>query len=455
MQCLGSPSVCNCSKILFYIDVAPPTNPNIKGNCTNCVKLCYKITFLQVQELAEGAVSWCSGHGGRAPKKDIISKMAKLGGRGKHAQNAERDLQTAIRIYGRALGCKIENCEVRMWDPRDNVVVSVQLPVLFPDSLARAIWKYNPEVFENMFLGPGGANAAKLFWDNAKRNCPWYPPNVKETEHAGLIPLSLYGDDVQAYRNSDPGAISAIGWCSDFGRGNEAFLHYMLCTVFSEYCACEHTYRDLMQALLPRFHDMCEVDPQKNPWCSRGLRFVLTGVQGDLKWLLTVSGKVISFWLASRCMERGQRDGASDVEKLVALCTQSYASMLKMMDEAPLVMSRDQADRLYDAGIRHLQTYARLRALSAEVTRGKTPNRSSWTILPKHHHLWHALHQARDTLVNLNGYNLLAAESWVGLIGRMARTAHRTTVSLRTIQRYQCFLRMRLVKLARKLGPQL
>ena len=337
-----------------------------------------------------------------------------------------------------------------------------------------------------------------------------------------------------------------------------------------------------MQALLPRFHDMCDADPKKNPWCSRGLRFVFTGVQGDLKWLLSrydlhnyaknaccslcnavkndpdprktiacfteanqfvhvshetfcaergldewpapmiygvrlerflhdvahsqllgtgktlngsaliflcesgefspngsfptrgtytvnlnaalrvayvgfktwvkraglrvnqprftysrlnrknrvthpclaskaVSGKIISFWLASRCVERSERAGASDVEKLVALCTHSYASMLKMMDEAPLVMTPQQADDLYDVGNRHLQTYARLRALSAEVTRGKTPNRSSWTILPKHHHLWHALLQSKETRVNLNSYNLLAAESWVGIIGRMAR----------------------------------
>ena len=72
-------------------------------------------------------MSWCSGHGGKAPKKDLISKMARLGASGKHAQNAERDLQSAIRIYGRSLGCSIEKCEVRMWDPRDNVVISVEL----------------------------------------------------------------------------------------------------------------------------------------------------------------------------------------------------------------------------------------------------------------------------------------------------------------------------------------
>ncbi|CAE7362594.1 unnamed protein product [Symbiodinium sp. CCMP2592] len=460
--------------------------------------------------------------------------MARLGASGKHAQNAERDLQTAIRMYGRSLGCSIDKCKVRtvrMWDPRDNAIISVELEVLFPDTIARAIWQYSPDVFENIFLGPAGPEGAKLFWDNAKRNCPWYPPHIQQSEHAGLMPLSLYGDDVQAYRNSDPGAISAIGWCSDFGRGHEAFLHYMLCTVFSEYCACEHTYEDLMEALLPRFHDMCDADPKKNPWCSRGLRFVFTGVQGDLKWLLSryglhnyakngccslcnavkndpdpcktiacftaanqfvhvshenfcaeralhewpapmiygvrlerflhdvahsqllgtgktlngsaliflcesgefspngtfpprgfyndnlnaalrvayvefkawvkrsglrvnqprftysrlnrknrashpclaskaVSGKVISFWLASRCVERSERAGASDVEKLVALCTHAYASMLKKMDEAPLVMTQEQADDLYNVGIRHLQTYARGLALEGSWIAG-------------------------------------------------------------------------------------
>ena len=86
-------------------------------------------------------------------------------------------------------------------------------------------------------------------------------------------------------RNSDPGAISAVGWCSDFGRGNEAMLHYFLCTVYAEYCACDETYNDLLIALLPRFQSLCATDEKLNPWCSNGIRFVLTGVQGDLKWI--------------------------------------------------------------------------------------------------------------------------------------------------------------------------
>ena len=43
-------------------------------------------------------------------------------------QNAERDLQTAIRSYGRSLGCEIEYCDVRLWDPRENEIYTEKLP---------------------------------------------------------------------------------------------------------------------------------------------------------------------------------------------------------------------------------------------------------------------------------------------------------------------------------------
>ena len=133
-----------------------------------------------------------------------------------------------------------------------------------------------------------------------------------------------------------------------------------------------------------------------------------------------VSGKVISFWLASRCAARAERTGA-DLDKLVALTTWAYASMLKRMGEAGLVMSAEDTEAMYQDGMVHLRSYARLRSLSTQVTRGKVCNRSCWTILPKHHHLWHALRESRITRVNCNGYNLLSAESWVGSIGRMSR----------------------------------
>ena len=80
-----------------------------------------------MQELAAGAAAWAKARGGAVPAGDMVSKMAKIGAQGRHAQNAERDLQVAVRRYGRTLRVKLEECRVRMWDPRDNRVIYTDL----------------------------------------------------------------------------------------------------------------------------------------------------------------------------------------------------------------------------------------------------------------------------------------------------------------------------------------
>ena len=72
-------------------------------------------------------MSWCAANGGAPATKDMVSKMSKLGAGGLHKQNAERDLQSAIRMYGRSLGANIETCQVRVWDPSENRIVTQEL----------------------------------------------------------------------------------------------------------------------------------------------------------------------------------------------------------------------------------------------------------------------------------------------------------------------------------------
>ena len=105
----------------------------------------------------------------------------------------------------------------------------------------------------------------------------------------------------------------------------------------------------------------------------------------------------------------------------MAVCVQSYVNLLKHMDQSPLVLSELQAQQIYEAGQLHLETWANLRSLSNLVRRGRVPNRSLWMILPKMHHLKHCLDDTVATRVNPNASNLLAAESWVGAVGRMSR----------------------------------
>ena len=138
-------------------------------------------------------------------------------------------------------------------------------------------------MFEHIFFGKGGREGARTFWANARERCSWYPHHISDCWHSGLIPCAIYGDEVQAYRNTDPGSISVTGWCSELGFGVDAFLQYNLIAVYSEYCECEHTYGDLLEALLPRMARLCD-QQQDHPWKAE-FRFVFTGVRGDLKWI--------------------------------------------------------------------------------------------------------------------------------------------------------------------------
>ena len=132
-------------------------------------------------------------------------------------------------------------------------------------------------------------------------------------------------------------------------------------------------------------------------------------------------GKQISFFLACRALEFAGRDDATPLDSVVAVCIHSYVDMLRQFDENPLVMSAVQSERLYETGQRHLETWATLRSLSARIRKGRVPNRSLWMVLPKLHHLKHCLEDARLSHINPNMQNLLAAESWVGAIGRIGR----------------------------------
>ena len=135
-----------------------------------------------------------------------------------------------------------------------------------------------------------------------------------------------------------------------------------------------------------------------------------------------VNGKRISYWLASKCAERCNRLGedATELDILVMTTTWCYCAMLQQFENCPMVLTEAQAAKLHRFGMTHLLSYSALRSMSSQ-THGRVVNRSSWPVLPKHHHLQHALDDALETLINPGSYHLLGAESWVGIVGRMSR----------------------------------
>ena len=103
-------------------------------------------TSVQVQELAAAAMSWCAARGGDIEAKDMVWKLSKLGAGGRHPQNAERDLQATIRMYGQTVGAEIETCRVRLWDPRQETIIWTDLAATL-----------------HILKGPAPSNYSKLY----------------------------------------------------------------------------------------------------------------------------------------------------------------------------------------------------------------------------------------------------------------------------------------------------
>ena len=135
-----------------------------------------------------------------------------------------------------------------------------------------------------------------------------------------------------------------------------------------------------------------------------------------------INGKRISFWLAGLCVARVERLGgaSTELDKLVATTMWSYCAMLRHFDTCGIVLTPAEAQLMHRDGMLHLLSYSHLRKRSSVAT-GRALNRTSWSVLPKHHHLQHSLDDALTTLINPGSYHLLAAESFVGTIGRMSR----------------------------------
>ena len=467
------------------------------------------------------------------------------------------------------------------------------LPVLWPDEFAKAIYKYDPTVFHHMMMGSMSEEDAVEYWEHCSNHCAWFRahPSHQYPRKGRLIPLSLYGDEVQCYRNSEVGSVACIAWTTDFGYGHESLLRYYPICCYSEHCASEDTYDDVMSELAPRLTLMVDMD-FVHEWSSSGYAFMLSSIQGDLKWvhahyglhnyrrnnfcsfcgclkvhpdptmtisdfrlsaqhintpsdlsefhdraspIFTVPGatigrvqhdcmhsqllgtgkiangsaivylversfwngfqaqggdyadamdealriahkdflhwkrqnsldvtqprfscarlsrrnrqsyaclsskaapsKAVTLWIATRSVEFALLPTASEMDKQVAGCLHSYAAALKLMDESPLVLSQEQADFFHTNIMAHLQLFAQLNKSSREI-RGRMPGRNLWMIIPKAHHLMHFASVVQVECLNPKAWSLFMAEDFIGRISRIARVCHRSSVSMRTLERY-------------------
>ena len=187
----------------------------------------------EAQELAQASINLCQRFNGHVPEGELIRKIAAIGNHGNQPQNCERDLQRLIRRHELSLPIPIEHCEVEMYDPKTQRTNTRKLPIIFPDAFAAAVFAKSEDLFKHLFLGDVDARA---YWDHVEKHCSWFrdhpAKNLDVARRAKLIPLSLYGDEVQSFRNTEGGVVCVMGWSSDFGHGKPPLSRYFcICCV--------------------------------------------------------------------------------------------------------------------------------------------------------------------------------------------------------------------------------
>ncbi len=165
-----------------------------------------------------------------------------------------------------------------------------------------------------------------------------------------------------------------------------------------------------------------------------------------------IPSKVVTFWVAHCCVEHAARPCATDLDCIVSTCMHSYAGALRIMGSAGLILSVQEANNYHHAVMLHLQSYAALHKLSRAAQR-KDINRTMWLLICKHHHYYHHAKTTKLERLNPSISQLLAAEDWVGRVGRIARSTHKGNVSLRTLERYLSLVYLELSKIDRAGNP--
>ena len=214
----------------------------------------------------------------------MISKLSRIAANGNQPSHAERDLHVVLgRISN--LHMAFEEVDVRMWNHKESKIMRTKIPVLMPDKLAAAIWSLGEETFQWFFLGDMSRDDVEQYWNHVYMTSDWFRAHPAATyPRSGLVPLSLYGDEVCTYKGTEVGTIMVLAWTSDFTYKRSPFMRYLLLTAYSEYIASDHTYDDIMTAVCERITLMVDIN-KKFPWSHR-FNFMFSSNQGDLKFML-------------------------------------------------------------------------------------------------------------------------------------------------------------------------
>ena len=172
-----------------------------------------------------------------------------------------------------------------MYDPSSMEESVQKLPMILPHQLCLALWKRGENVFRRCLFGNLNDQEVEQFWNHVADKCSWFAshPAAQWPTRGRIASVGSYGDEVQAYRNSECGVVSVLGWVSEFSYLNTPLMRYFACAVWSEHHEGPNTYKDAIGHMVESFRSLLDCR-NRWPW-SESYLIAFTCAQGDLKWL--------------------------------------------------------------------------------------------------------------------------------------------------------------------------
>ena len=248
-------------------------------------------------------MSWLTRNGGHVSNDDLVARVSRIGTHGSNASNCERDAHTLFRSLSGYFDAKIVHRPVRLIDPATLEESEQMLPMILPHDLCLELWRQGEDVFRHALFGRRSEQEVREYWNHVEANCEWFGDHpCRSWEHRGrLTGVGVYGDEVQAYRNSECGVISVLAWSSELANTNSPLLRYFPLAIWSEHHEGPNTYNDCIAHVVASFQ---ELQSYRWPWGRHGYKLAYTFAAGDLKWVYERMGGLHNFkanQFCSRC----------------------------------------------------------------------------------------------------------------------------------------------------------
>lgn len=183
---------------------------------------------------------------------------------------------------------------------------SVQsLPMILPHEFCLALWRRGEATFKRCLFGHLTQDQVKQYWDHLETHADWFKNHPAQSwpHRERLAGVATYGDEVQAYKNSECGVVSILAWTAEFCFKSDPLLRYYAISVWSEHHESPNTYSDAVQFVVDSFRRLA--DPRVDwPWTQHGYLVAFTAAQGDLKWICERMGGIHNYRrndFCSRC----------------------------------------------------------------------------------------------------------------------------------------------------------